>query len=249
MSRSKSAPSTARWDAIDALRGSAVMAMIAYHFAFDLVHFGWLRADPYNDLRWIGSRTAILSSFLLVAGMSLALAEANHESATHFWKRIAKVGGAALLVSIGSWLVFGERYIWFGVLHAIAVISVLSRPLLALRRWLIVLGALLVAIGATVQLPMFDRSLLRWIGLATMKPRTEDYVPILPWIGVLLVGAGSMFALLPRPRATTRVRQWKMPAVLSPVGWLGRHSLMVYLVHQPLIFGAMTLVAMWLRRA
>ena len=238
-----------RWDVIDALRGAAVVAMIAYHFAFDLVHFGWLRADPYNDLRWIGSRTLILSSFLLVAGISLALALANRESASHFWKRIATVAGTALLISIGSWFVFGDRFIWFGVLHAIAAISVLSRPLLQLRRWLLVVGVLVIAIGAGVQLPLFDQPWLRWIGMATQKPPTEDYVPILPWMGVLLVGAGLMFVLLSRPQMTARVRQWTMPAALSPLGWLGRHSLVVYLVHQPLIFGAMTLAAMLLRRS
>ena len=150
--------------------------MIAFHFAFDLVHFGWLRADPYNDFRWIASRTAILSSFLLVAGMGLALAQANGESALRFWKRIAKVAGAAALVSVGSWFVFGERFIWFGVLQAIAAISVLSRP-----------------------------------------------------------------------QSAARIGQWPTPPALSPLGWLGRHSLLIYLVHQPLIFGAMTLVAMWLR--
>lgn len=244
---SRPQPVHSRWDAIDAVRGAAVMAMIAYHFAFDLVHFGWLRADPYNDLRWIGSRTAILSSFLLVAGISLALAQANRESALHFWKRIAKVAGAALLVSIGSWIVFGERFIWFGVLHAIAVISVLSRPLLRLHRWLILVGIVAIAIGATVHLALFDQPLLRWIGMATMKPQTEDYVPILPWMGVSLIGAGLMFALLSRSQSTARIRQWTMPAALLPVGWLGRHSLLIYLVHQPLIFGAMTLVAMWLQ--
>ena len=245
MSRSQSAHS--RWDAIDAFRGAAVVAMIAFHFAFDLVHFGWLRADPYNDFRWIASRTAILSSFLLMAGISLALAQANCESALHFWKRIAKVAGAAMLVSVGSWFVFGERFIWFGVLHAIAAISVLSRPLLRLQRWLIVVGVLVFAIGATVHLPVFDQPLLRWIGMATMKPQTEDYVPVLPWMGVLLIGAGLMFGLLSRPQPAARIRQWSTPPALSPLGWLGRHSLLIYLVHQPLIFGAMTLVAMWLR--
>ena len=183
-----------------------------------------------------------------MAGISLALAHANCESAPHFWKRIAKLAGAALLVSVGSWFVFGERYIWFGVLHAIAAISVLSRLLLRLQRWLIVFGALAVAVGVTVQLPFFDHPLHRWIGMATIKPLTEDYVPILPWMGVLLIGAGSMFALLSRPQAAARIRRWTMPAVLSPVGWLGRHSLIVYLVHQPLLFGAMTLVAMLLRQ-
>ena len=232
-----------RWDALDAFRGIAVVAMIAYHFAFDLAHLGFIRADVYNDWRWIACRTAILSAFLFASGMSVALAAAHRESAAHFWGRVARIGGAAALVSIGSWFVFGPRFIWFGVLHAIAVMIVLARPLLPLRGWLIVAGIPLTAIGMAVQHPAFDHPALRWIGLMTSKPLTEDYVPLFPWFGVMLVGAGVTSLILRGPRLERRLSAWRPGTGARWLLWMGRPSLLIYLIHQPVMFGALALVA------
>ena len=231
-----------RWAAVDCFRGGAILAMIAYHFCFDLAWNGWLVADFVNDWRWIWFRTPILGSFLFIAGVSLGLAEARGQGDAQFWRRVGIIAGAAALVSLGSYLMFPESFIYFGVLHAIALMSVLARPAVCLGAWTIALGLAVLAIGVTVQHPLFDRPLLHWVGLMTVKPRTEDYVPLFPWFGLLLVGAGAGAWAARNPRAVERLEMWTLPRALGWTAWLGRHSLAVYLLHQPLLLGAMLLV-------
>ena len=78
---------TGRWAAVDVFRGTAILAMIAYHFCFDLAWNGWLVADFVNDWRWIWFRTPILGAFLFIAGVSLGLAEARGQGDAQFWRR------------------------------------------------------------------------------------------------------------------------------------------------------------------
>lgn len=219
--------------AVDALRALALVAMIAYHFVFDLRYFGAIDADFEHDRLWLTLRALILSSFLLLAGVSLVLADRARASRARFWRHVAMIAACALLVSAGSYAMLPRSYIWFGVLHAIALTLVLARPLAPYPFAALVLGIAIIAAGVTLAHPAFDHRTLGWLGFMTAKPRTEDYVPLFPWAGVVLVGiaAGhalmrSNFALL-RPLA--RMPRW----FLVP----GRHTLFVYMVHQPLLLG------------
>lgn len=223
-----------RWPVLDLLRGVAIVAMIVYHFCFDLAVYGYLVAD-FADLRWVVFRTPILGSFLFVAGVSLALAEVRGQSATRYWRRIAMLAAAAALVTVGSYVMFPGSYIYFGVLHGLLVMSLLARPLVRIGGPLIVAGAVVVLMGATLHFAVFDRPALHWIGLMTFKPRTEDYVPLFPWFGLMLIGVGA--GSLALRRIPQRMAALRVPAPLSWVAWLGRHSLLVYLVHQPLLIG------------
>lgn len=222
--------------------------MIIYHFCFDLAFNGWLAADFGHELRWIWFRIPILGSFLFVAGVSLALAEARGQTAGQFWRRVGIIAVAAALVTAGSYAMFPETFIYFGVLHAIALMSILARPALqalpAPRTgwWTIALGVAIIAIGVSVKLPFFDQPPLHWIGLMTFKPRTEDYVPLFPWFGMMLIGAGAGTWAAHRPGWPRRLAVCAIPHPLRWVAWLGRHSLLVYLLHQPLLLGAMMLI-------
>jgi uncharacterized membrane protein len=232
-----------RFAALDAFRGAAIVAMIAYHFCFDLALNGWLAADFGEDWRWIAFRVPILGSFLFAAGISLGLAGRDGFDERRYWRRIGVVAAAAALVTAGSYLVFPGSYIYFGVLHAIAVMSVLGRFLLPLRGWLFPLGIGAVAAGLALRLPAFDQPWLHWVGMMTFKPRTEDYVPLFPWFGVFLVGAAVGVTLTrgDRPRG---IEAWTPSPAFAWLPWLGRHSLAIYLVHQPLLLGAMQAVKM-----
>jgi uncharacterized membrane protein len=228
-----------RIPAVDALRGLAVVAMIAFHFCFDLAHFRLAGWDFYRDPFWLTARTLILASFLLLAGASLVLAQRTPHGRVRFWRHVAQVAACAVLVSVGSYLVYPRSYIWFGVLHAIAVSLVLIRPLAGHPRLALALGIAVIAAGNFVASPWFDGRTWGWLGFATVKPVTEDYVPLFPWTGVMLVGVALGHALVRNDfRAIApfaRLPRW--------VAWLGRHSLVVYMAHQPLLFGALSLMA------
>jgi uncharacterized membrane protein len=230
---------SARLASIDALRAIALIAMIVYHFCFDLRYFGVIGADFEHDPLWLGARTLILSSFLMLAGVSLVLADVSSKlSSTLFWRHVGTIAGCALLVSAASYALFPVTFIWFGVLHAIAVTLVLARPLVRYPRVALAVGAAIIAAGIAVSHPMFDRFAVGWIGFMTAKPYTEDYVPLFPWAGVVFCGIAVGHALI-RNRF----------AVLAPIAapprwlaWLGRHTLAIYMLHQPMLLGVLWVV-------
>jgi uncharacterized membrane protein len=239
------APSRLRLPQIDALRGGAVVAMIFYHFGFDLNYIHWLQQDLIHDLRWMTARAMILGSFLLAVGMSQALAERQRADLKQRWLRIGKIAGAALLVTLGSRLMFPESAIYFGTLHAIAAISMLLL-LLPCRPWVAIpLGVGALVLGNVYANELFNRPALAWLGLMTYKPYTEDYVPLLPWFGVSLIGYGAMQALL-REGIVTASSARSMPGALV---WAGRHSLAIYLLHQPVLLGILIPLSQWLRNS
>ncbi len=225
--------------AIDNLRGIAIIAMVAYHFCFDLRHFGLITTDMVRDPFWLNARTAILSSFLLLAGVSLVLAQRDTRSPDRFWRHVARVVAAALLVSAASYIVFPQRYIWFGVLHAIAISLVLVRPLVSRPALALALGLALLVAGNSWTSTWFDNRTWGWIGFMTAKPATEDYVPLMPWTGMILLGMAIAHPLQ-RNGFRALVGFARLPGWL---GAMGRHSLAIYLIHQPLLFGALFVIA------
>jgi uncharacterized membrane protein len=236
-----------RYDSIDVLRGVAIVWMTAFHFCFDLTHFGFMRQDFYNDPFWTWQRTAIVSLFLFCAGLGQAVAVQQHQSVQRFWKRWAQVAGCALLVSIGSYFVFPNSFIYFGVLHGIALMLIVVRFTSGWGRWLWLAGALAISAkfaavavhSAWPAAEFLNAKPWNWLGLVSRKPVTEDYVPLLPWLGAMWWGMAAGQALLQQRRGLLiRV----MPRAVAPLAWLGRWSLSWYMLHQPLLFGSLLLL-------
>lgn len=228
----------ARFDRLDALRGFAIVWMALFHFCFDLNYFRLLtpHQDFYDDPFWTLQRTAIVSLFLFCAGLSQAVALHAGQGWPRFWRRWAQVAGCAVLVSAGSALMFPKSFISFGVLHGIAVMLVLARLAAPLRGWLLPLGLVAVLLPQFVQHPFFDTRWTNWVGLVTRKPVTEDFVPVLPWLGVMLWGLAAGQWLLARRPA---LLQGGVPGALRPLAGLGRWSLSFYMLHQPVLIGAL----------
>lgn len=226
---------------VDVLRGFAVAQMIVYHFIYDLNHFGWVKLRMFHEQPWTGWRTAIVTQFLLLVGVSLVLRASFNPGPLGFWRRWVQVAAAAALVSAGSAMLLGPRFIWFGILHFIAAALIIVRPLVVLGPWNVLLGASVVAFGLLYAAPFFNAQPFSIIGLVTRKPITEDYVPLLPWLGVVLLGAG-LAALWQR-------RGWSIVPALQPLNEapprlllaLGTWSLTVYLVHQPIMLGVLSI--------
>ncbi len=233
----------ARLDRIDALRAVAMLWMTAYHFAFDLRFFGWLDADFYRDPFWTWQRTAIVSLFLFCAGLGQAVAHAQGQSWARFWRRWAQVAGCAMLVSVGSWWMFPHSLIYFGVLHGLAVMLIVARlsagwsgaVLLPLALAALVLPAL-VGAPLAVHAAWLNEPWANWLGLISRKPITEDYVPLLPWLGVMWLGMCCGRWALQRPGSALKGQAPRWMAVL------GRWSLSYYMLHQPVLLGALSAV-------
>lgn len=228
-----------RFDRLDALRGVAIVWMAVFHFCFDLNYFGFIRQNFYTDPLWTQQRVAIVTLFLFCAGLGQAVAVEQGQAWPRFWRRWAQVAGCAVLVSIGSATMFPRSWISFGILHGIAAMLILARLLAPLRGGLWLVGLAAIVLPHVVQHPFFDSRWTNWVGLVTRKPLTEDYAPILPWLGVMLWGlAAGRWVLANR-------RDWLTGALLrplAPLAVLGRWSLSFYMVHQPVLIGAMMAV-------
>jgi uncharacterized membrane protein len=186
-------------------------------------------------------RTMIVTLFLGVSGISLHLASSRGGDWTRAGRRVVLLACAAGLVSLGTLAVFPGSWIRFGVLHFLALAGVLGLAFVRLH-WAVnlVLGLGVILIGVTLSHHVFDQPWLHWIGLMTHKPRTEDYVPLIPWFGVVLLGLSAGRLLYPNC-ALSRVKA--PPASLAILALAGRHSLLIYLLHQPLLFGTMWVLA------
>ena len=153
-----------------------------------------------------------------------------------FWRRWAQIAGCAVLVSAGSALMFPRSWISFGILHGIALMLILTRWAAPLRGWLWPLGLLLLLLPHWLQHPWFDTRWTNWIGLVTRKPVTEDFAPLLPWLGVMLWGLAAANGCWRIGAASSPAR---VPAALRPLAVLGRWSLSFYMIHQPVLIGAL----------
>lgn len=225
-----------RWLTLDSLRGAAIVAMIGYHFGWNLGYFHLVDAIFFQTPGWRLFGASIAASFLLISGFSLALAHGNGFRPRAFLKRLLKITAAAALVTAATWYVFPDNYIFFGILHCLALTSILAIPFLYAPLWICVL-----AIGAVLFAPLFlqqsfwDQRWLDWVGLGLAEPRTNDYVPIFPWFALVIFGVvlGRVSSYLPELFSTRQTHS----RLFQHAAWLGRWSLAIYLIHQPILFG------------
>lgn len=242
--RPQDRPGPRRIDLVDVARGTALLAMFVYHFAWDLSFYRLIATDIVAHAGWRWFAHSIAGTFLALVGVSLVLATRQRLDTAGYLRRLALVAGAAALVTAGTYAFMPDAYVFFGILHHIAVASVLALPFLMLPT-LAVAGAAVTAF-ALPHLgvhPLFNSDLLLWIGLGDRPIRSGDFVPLLPWFGCVLAGiVAARFAL--RMIGEERLAAWRAtsrPAAL--VAAMGRHSLPVYLVHQPVLIG---LILGWL---
>jgi uncharacterized membrane protein len=228
---------------IDAARGVAVVAMVVYHLSWDLRYFGYITAEVETEFGWRMFARAIAGTFLFLVGVGLVLSTRRGFDLRAFLRRLGIIVAAAAAITLATWFVFRDTFIFFGMLHHIAVASVLGLAFLRLPVWL-VLGAALFCfvVPPFFAGPAFDDPALIWLGLASALPRTNDFVPLLPWFGVVLAGiaAARLWPLYEAYRPALQRLGDRTPWQLL---WLGRHSLPIYLLHQPILFGVVYLAA------
>jgi len=227
-----------RWPIIDALRGVAIVSMVAFHATWDLYFFGYSNLDVTQDPRGRLAAHLIAGTFLMLVGIGLVLSVRGGFDARAFLIRLAKIAGGAAIVSVGTFYAMPEEWIFFGILHAIALFSLLALPLILLPLSVLYAVAFLFVV-LLISTPYFsiDVPWLLWLGLSQHIPRTNDYVPLFPWFGVVIAGVyvGRLALMSARIRAFCSK---PLPRGAKPLQILGRWSLIIYLLHQPVLFGA-----------
>lgn len=234
-------PTSRRIEALDAARGLALIAMATYHLTWDFEFFGYLEPGTATS-GWLKIYArAIASSFLFLAGFSLVLAHYPELKARSFAKRLAVIVAAAAAITVATAVAMPESMIFFGILHAIAAGSLVGLAFLRLPPLVT-----LAAAAAAIALPnfyrseIFDAPALLFVGLSQHLPRSNDYVPLLPWVGALLTGiAAARIAIA----SGWLSRLAGLPAGPSWLRLAGRNSLIVYLLHQPLLIAVVFLIS------
>ena len=225
-----------RYAVIDIMRGFAIVLMFIFHFSFDLNYFGAITIQFLEDPFWMNFRRFIVSLFLLLVGISLHLSTQKGIRWKSWSRRMLLLLVYAGLVSLGSWMMFPETYIYFGILHFIALASVLG--LLFTRfYWLnLLLGVFIILLDLSYSSPLFTTPYLQWIGLMPYLPASEDYVPLLPWFGVVLIGIFIGKMLFDNQAMSWLNFSVKHP-MLRALAFGGRHSIHIYILHQPVFIG------------
>ena len=231
---------------LDLARSIAVIGMVVFHFTFDLELFGYVAPGTTFQPFWYYFARLVAGSFLFLSGVGLWLAHGRGIRWAAFWRRFAMVAGAAALVSVASIWVTPWGVIYFGILHALAASSLIGLLFLRLPALAtLAVAALAFALPWFAQRPEFQGVWLLWLGLADIRPPMADYVPLLPWLAPCLAGVALA-------KLATRAQLWphlsaKPSPRLQALAFPGRHSLIIYLVHQPLLIACFTAYA-WLKQ-
>ncbi len=221
-----------RYLQLDLIRGIAIILMVIFHVSFDLNNFHFISIDIYNHHShfWYYFRLIIVTLFLVSVGISLSLSYQNGINYEKLLKRMSTLTLASLVISIVTYFIFPHSWIYFGVLHFITLATLLGLPFLKHEYIALILGISIVLLYKFDIISMHP--IFNFIAPYLNLPhRTEDLVPLTPWFGVVLIGI-----------FIGEKRLFLFPLIennfTKKIAFLGKHSLFIYLVHQPIFFGA-----------
>ncbi len=219
---------------LDVLRGVAVILMVVFHFGFDLAEFGYASYRTTVDLEWKVFRSVILSMFLLAVGMSSYLAYVKGINKKKLFKNLVKLSLVSVAISMGSYLVFPHAWIYFDVIHFIVIAIPLSLVFLHIPRLSLVLGLILL-MGYPLGYLHMDSFHNLGVEYLHIPRFTVDIVSLSPWFGMVLIGIFVMH----KKMFNIKLKQTIM---MKKITFLGKHSLLIYLLHQPILFAIFNLI-------
>lgn len=222
---------------VDAIRGLAIAGVVLFHFVWDLEFTNFISGIAYHPL-WLAFGRSLAGTFMLLVGVSLVLAARGPSRPMAYAIRLAKIVAAATAITVVTWHVFPDTFIFFGILHAIAAATLIGTLFLRAPTWVGLLAAIVLLVAPEVwQSAAFDTRWLAWVGFAAHHPRSNDFVPIFPWVGLTLTGI-VVARLALSWKATQALGTWAPDGWLGKsLVWMGRRSLVVYLFHQPILLG------------
>lgn len=238
-------PPVLRFWEIDALRGVAILMMITFHTVYDFDYFGGAAFSIDHGFWWAFARlTALL--FIVLVGLSLTISYAKASrrlsaGALHrkfVWRGLTLLAWGTL-ISAMTWMVIPKGTIVFGVLHFIGVGIILAYPLIPRLRLQLGLGVGCIAAGLLLQSVTVESSWLLWLGIRPEQFYTFDYFPLLPWFGVICLGMALGSLLYPQGARRWPLPEWGNQPVVRLLALMGKRSLFIYLVHQPVLIAVL----------
>jgi uncharacterized membrane protein len=222
------------WE-IDLVRTVALLGLLFFHTRELLYHFD-LCAEPLRSGMWVWIRAANCGLFIFPAGVALTIAYSRGKKMSSFMLRGLKIFGLGMLITLLSLLVVPDEYVRFGILHFFGIAFILAPFFLRFRYINLILGTAVMAIGIYLldQGVSVDSRWLLW--LAPYALRTLDYWPLVPWFGIFLVGMFAGKILYPQGNRRFNIPEFSSPGA-SGLMLLGRHPLVVYLAHLPILIG------------
>ena len=213
------------WE-VDLLRAIAILLMIVFHIVYDLNQFAGIDINYHTGFwYWEGQLAAML--FMFVAGISSGLTRSNILYAG------LKLIGIGMIISVVTYAVFVDAYVRFGILHFMGTSMILSRYLKKLSTWVLFELAVVIGIvGFAFKNITINTSILLPLGLTYPGFRTVDYYPLVPYLSIFIVGMIA-YKIYYYKRESLFDFQWNNRIVM----FLSRHSLFIYIIHQPIIIG------------
>jgi uncharacterized membrane protein len=236
------------WE-IDFLRGIAIILMISFHFIYDLSFFQIISID-LQTISWHLFTYSVGSLFLLLVGISLTISY-NRAQKTLTKKQLQMkfihrgiiIFSLGLIITFATWIYLqGNGTIVFGVLHCIGISVILSYPFLRSRSGTLVFGSICILLGIVLTQFTVDYPWLLWVGFRPNLFYTLDYFPLLPWFGVVLVGIFIGNTLYPQGIRKKQIKNLGAKKSVQGLCFLGKHSLVIYLLHQVIIVGIISLL-------
>jgi uncharacterized membrane protein len=227
------------WE-IDLVRTVAILGLLTFHthevlYYFDLVH------NPLRSGIWFWIRVANCGLFVFPAGVALTISNSRRKGTASVMLRGLKLLGLGMAITLLSLLVVQDEYVRFGILHFFGIAFILAPLFLRFRYINLILGTAVMAIGIYLleQRIFVDSPWLLWLVPYAFRTVTLDYWPLVPWFGLFLLGMFAGKMLYPDGNRGFNIPEISNP-VASAVMLLGRHPLLVYLAHLPILIGIMS---------
>jgi len=216
-----------RIDELDSLRATALVMMLVLNFVTDLNHFGIMNTETGDQWWWMARIAASL--FVGISGVSYFLAHRLEYDFTKTSGRTQRLIFWAFVITIITYIFEPSAYVRFGVLHLLALASIVAFPVARKPEFALGIGLILLII------PLSSNSNLVWLGLRETGFIAVDYFPLNPWLGIFFIGLALASRIYPEGKPLTEI-QWPEKWL-----WFGRNTLTIYVIHQPILIGLLVL--------